>query len=153
MIRYFVVILLFLAAIAIVFVRFAPFDANRFHKPAFPAAPGDYETNNGFTAVREITASPEDVIKALDSIIMNTPRTQRMAGLPGMVLITYETRSGFFGFPDFTNVSVIPPGAVGNAGSLIAIRGRARFGVMDMNVNRKRIEDWLVTLGPLTVTP
>ena len=153
MIRYIVVFAVFLIVIGLVFIRLVPFDAQRFHKEAFPAAVGDYPNRNSFTAVRQITTSPEDIITALDGVIVQTPRTTRMAGLPGLELITYQTRSAVFGFPDYTNISIIAPGTVENDGSLLIVRGQARFGVDDLNANEARIKDWLDQLGPLTVDP
>ncbi len=153
MIRYIAVFIVFLIVAALVFVRLVPFEAGRFHKEAFPAAVGDYPNRNSFTAVREMTAPPHDIMTAIDTVILQTPRTKRMAGLPGLELITYQTRSLVFGFPDYTNVSIIAPGTVGNPGSLLMIRGQARFGLEDLGVNEARIKDWLDQLGPLTVDP
>lgn len=153
MFRYVVALAVFLVALALVFVRLAPFDADRYHRPAFPAAAGDYPARNGHVAIRALTASGEDVMRALDGHILKMPRTKRMAGLPGADLITYQTNSLIFGFPDYTNVSIIGPGDAGNAGEMIAIRGRARFGVSDLGVNRRRVEGLLDALGPLTVAP
>ena len=153
MLKYILTLLVFVVAVAAVYVRLAPFDANRFHKPVFPAEAGDYEAMNSFTAIRAITTPVEDIVKTLDTVILETPRTQRMVGLPGMDVITYETRSRVFGFPDYTTVSIIEPGAVGNDGPLLAIRGRARFGASDVGVNKARVLGWLERLGPLTVAP
>lgn len=153
MIRYLIVFAIFIAVALVVYVRMAPFEAARFHKEAFPAAAGDYPNRNSFVAVRALTAAPEDVMKALDAVILKTPRTKRMAGMPGLELITYQTRSALFGYPDYTNVSIIAPGTVDNAGSLLIVRGQARFGASDMGVNQARIKGWLDQLGPLTVDP
>lgn len=153
MLKYILTLIVFLIAIAVVWVRLAPFDSARFHTPVFPAAAGDYQGQNSFIAIREMTASSDEVIAALDEVIMQSPRTKRMVGLPGMELITYETRSALMGFPDYTNVSIIDRGAVGNLTPLLAIRGKARFGQSDMGVNKARIEGWLEALGPLTVAP
>jgi len=153
MLRYIVVLAVFGVISGLLFVRLAPFDVNRFHRAVFPAVAGDYPGENSFIAIRELTASSRDVVEVLDGVIMNTPRTKRMAGLPGLELITYESRTALMGYPDYINVSIIPPGTVDNDGPLLAIRGQARFGKFDLNVNQKRIESWLEQLGPLTVAP
>lgn len=153
MIRYLIVLAAFGAIAGAIYVRLVPFDAKRFHLPVFPAVAGDYPTLNGFSAIRELNAESSEVIEKLDQFITGTARTKRMAGLPGMALITYETRSRIFGFPDYTNVSIIEIGTVGNQRPMLAIRGKARFGKSDIGVNKKRIEGWLDALGPLTLAP
>ena len=65
-----------------------------------------------------------------------------MAGSIQEGLITFHTRSLFWGFPDHTTAGV--------QGDLLVIYGRLRFGSSDMGVNKARIESWLETLGPLT---
>lgn len=153
MVRYIIVIAVLVLVLVLVYIRFAPFDAAKFHKAAIPADVGDYPGLNSFVAIREITAPPEDVMKILDGLILKTLRSKRIAGQLGDDVITYETRSLLFGYPDYTSVSIIGPGSVGNAGPLLALNGRARFGMSDVGVNRKRIESWLDALGPLTVAP
>ena len=56
-----------------------------------------------------------------------------------------------WGFPDYTTVSILPAGTFDNAGPLLMIDGRLRFGRSDLGVNKARIERWLTALGPLTV--
>jgi len=153
MIRYVLALAVFAALAGVLFVRLAPFDAERFHKASFPAKIGDYGARNSFTAVRAMSTEMDEVIAKIDEVILATPRTKRMAGLPGMDVITYETRSAVMGFPDYTNVSIISPDTVENDAPLIAIRGKARFGLDDLGVNEQRIRGWIDALGPLTVEP
>jgi uncharacterized protein (DUF1499 family) len=65
-----------------------------------------------------------------------------LAGSAGEGMITFQTRSQLWGFPDHTTVAV--------QGDLLVIYGRLRFGKSDLGVNRARIAGWLETLGPLT---
>lgn len=137
---------------AFVYVRLAPHDAAAVHVQAEPRAPGDYPAAGGFIAVRQITASPEDVLQALTQVAMETDRTVALMGTVDAGMVTFVTRSKVMGFPDYTTVSIIPAGTIDNAGSLLMIEGRLRYGKSDLGVNKARIEGWLAALGPLAVS-
>ena len=85
-------------------------------------------------------APPEAVVAALDRIAAETPRTRGIARTGG--LVTYETRSRGFGFPDYTSIRVEPEGT----GSVVTAYARLRYGKDDLGVNRARVEDWLARL-------
>lgn len=153
MLKYFLVIAAFVLIAGVVYVRLAPLDITRYHQLPEPKPAGDYATADGFVAVRGITASQIDIMAAINRVILQTPRTRRVAGDLGTAMITYETRSAVFGFPDYTTVSFLQAGQVENAGPLLVVHGRLRFGLEDLNTNKKRILGWLERLGPLTVSP
>ena len=77
----------------------------------------------------------------LDALVRDTPRTQVLAGSLAQGMLTYVTRSAFFGFPDYTTVR--------QRGAHLEIYARLRFGRSDLGVNRARVEQWLSALGPL----
>ncbi len=140
-----VVVVLALMVGAITYVRLAPTDVARWHQLDQIATPGDQLAPGGFTAARTITAEPAEVLTALDAIALATPRTRAIAGSVAEGMITYQTRSLIWGFPDHTTVAV--------QGDLLVIHGRLTFGGSDMGVNRARVLDWLDQLGPLTAAP
>lgn len=69
---------------------------------------------------------------------MTTPRTLRLAGSVAEGRITWETRSLFWGFPDYATAEVRPDGLYNYA--------RLRFGSSDFGVNAARLQDWLSRL-------
>ena len=137
----------------IVYVRLAPNDADSVHVQAQVRGPGDYPSAGGFTAVRQITAAPADVLTVITQAAMDTDRTTVLDGTVEGGMITFVTRSKVVGFPDYTTVSIIPAGADGldNEGPLLMINARLRYGQSDMGVNKRRVLGWLSALGPLTV--
>ena len=138
-------ILIFLVVLIVglmAYVRFAPTDTARWHQMPDTAEPGDVQEAGGFRAVRRMTAPAADVLMALEQRALATPRTTLLAGSVAEGMLTFQTRSLLWGFPDHTTVAV--------QDDLIVIYGRLRFGQSDMGVNKARIEAWLETLGPLT---
>ena len=137
--------LLALILAGLIWVRIAPVDADDLHRSLDVDAPGDDLQEGGFTAVRRLAASGPEVLKAVEEIAATTPRTRRIAGSVEEGRITYETRTRWIGFPDYTTVEVVD----GDAGPLLAVHARLRFGRSDLGVNRRRVTYWLERLGPL----
>jgi uncharacterized protein (DUF1499 family) len=131
------------------YVRLVPVDPDRWNVMPNFAAPGDYPETGGFEAIRQITTTPLGMLEAVDRVAMATPRTIRIAGTPEAGLVTYQTRSALWGFPDYTTVSV----EEGETGPVLQIHGRLQFGYSDAGVNEARVRAWLAALGPLVVTP
>jgi len=139
---YIIAVLVLLVLGTMAYVRLAPTDIARWHQLEQVDGPSDLAQAGGFRAVRRITADPVDVLAAADRIATATPRTTKVAGAVDDGMMTYQTRSLIWGFPDHTTVAV--------QGDLLVIYGRLRFGGSDMGVNRARVQDWLIQLGPLT---
>jgi hypothetical protein len=124
------------------YVRFAPNDPARWHVLPDGVAIGDRVDEGGFTTARRMTAPAADVLAAVTQAANATARTQLVAGSVQDGLMTFQTRSRLWGFPDHTTIGV--------QGNLVVIHGRLRFGRSDLGVNKARIENWLAVLGPLT---
>ncbi|MEI4234036.1 DUF1499 domain-containing protein [Roseovarius sp. D22-M7] len=127
MIKTLAVLLLAALVAAMVYIRAAPSDPDRWHR--MPESVSDRDLEGG--AMRRV----EGEIAALDAIIRDTPRTRVLAGSVEAGMITYITRSRVFGFPDYTTVR--------QDGEMLEIFGRARFGKSDLGVNAARIDGWL----------
>lgn len=82
--------------------------------------------------------APGDLLARLDAIAMAAPRTKRLAGSVETGRITWESRSLFWGFPDYTTADVRADG--------LYIHARLRFGRRDFGVNAARLADWLARL-------
>ena len=141
-----------LLAIGVVLVRMIPVSAASYHTASTPRDIGDYPATGRFTAVRGITAAPEDVLRAVAAVALQTPRTSMVAGSVEDGIMTFKTRSRLWGFPDFTTVSIIAAGTApsGNAEPLLMIEGRLHYGVDDLGVNKARVQDWLRQLDGIT---
>jgi len=123
------------------FIRLAPSDPMRWHP--MPETITDRDLEGG--AMRRV----EGDLAALDAIIRDTPRTRVLAGSVAQGMVTYVTRSRVFGFPDYTTVRQAGEHRVGErqAGGMLEIYGRLRFGRSDLGVNAGRIDGWLGRLA------
>ena len=127
-------LLLFAALGLLLYIRLAPHDVERWHR--MPDDPQDRDMEGG--AIRVLTGQPADALARLDNIAMDEPLTMRLAGSVEEGMITYVSRSKWFGFPDYTTVR--------QQGDRLAMHARLRFGKGDMGVNRKRLERWIAAL-------
>ena len=134
--------LIVVVAALMLYVRLAPTDVVLLHKQPAATAPGDFLTPGSFLSARHIAAPPSQVLEEIASVALATPRTRLLAGSVADGMMTFQTRSLFWGFPDHTTVAV--------TGGFLVIYGRARFGGGDLGVNKTRIDRWLAALGPLT---
>ncbi|MEO1639384.1 MAG: DUF1499 domain-containing protein [Pseudomonadota bacterium] len=142
-----VLTILILVAVAVVvaamaYFRLAPTDLGTWHQRPTGVAPGDRLDTGGFQAVRRITAPAEDVLRTVEEAALATPRTVLAAGSVEEGMLTFESRSALWAFPDYTTVTV--------EGDLLIIYGRLRFGRSDLGVNKARVTGWLTALAPLT---
>ena len=149
--RFLILAILGIGVAAFVYIRLAPHDITGVHAAAEPRTPGDYDADGGFLIVRQITADPTVVLSGVAQTALAMDRTQVLAGSADEGMITFVTRSKVWGFPDYTTASIIPAETVDNAGPLLMIDGRLRFGKFDLDVNKARINAILAALGPLTV--
>ncbi|SFT76537.1 Protein of unknown function [Sedimentitalea nanhaiensis] len=128
-------VVLAVVAVLLGYVRLAPSDPETWH--VMPQTSGDKDFGNG--VIRVVSGAP-DGLERLDGIVMQSPRTTRLAGSTGAGMLTYVTRSALFGFPDYTTVQ--------QDAETVTIYARARFGRSDMGVNRDRVQGWIDALQP-----
>jgi len=128
--------LLVLVAVLVfgLWVRLAPSDPARWHVSSGDAGNRDFAG----AIIRTVEATSGDLSR-LDRIIRATPRTSVLAGTPEEGIITYITRSGVWGFPDYTTIE--------SRNGKLVIHARLRFGSSDMGVNRARVGGWLDALA------
>ena len=124
-----ILILLILGGLA--WIRFAPADPAQWHVD--PRVTTDQDLASGVR--RRIDGGGPAQMQALHSIILETPRTEVLAGSPAEGRVTYVTRSLWMGFPDYTTLQ--------DAEDHLELWARLRFGQSDMGVNRARVEGWL----------
>ncbi|MEB8388336.1 DUF1499 domain-containing protein [Rhodobacteraceae bacterium KMM 6894] len=125
-------------------VRLAPTDAARWHQRADVSGLGHMPSTGGHIWRGAVEGGGGVEMAQLDRIIRATPRTTVIAGSVGAGMVTYETRSKLWGFPDYTTLSVDAESA---GQTTVEIYSRLRFGTSDMGVNRDRIMGWLEAAG------
>ncbi len=126
-------IVLTLVVVALGYIRLAPSDPARWHRP--PEASADKSFKSGVK--RRVTAGADGLAR-LDAIIRNSPRTRVLAGSVAEGMVTYVTRTKVMGFPDYTTVQQV--------GDDLELYARLRFGRSDLGVNKARVEGWLTAL-------
>jgi hypothetical protein len=144
--RWFVVLIVLVVLLLVMgaaYVRVAPSDADRWHRFAYPKAPGDYPSPGGFEARRVVTGDPAVVLQALDRIAKETPRTTVLAGSAEAGFVTYVTRSALWGFPDYTTVYITDDDPQADGATTLTLHARLRFGQSDLGVNAARVRAWL----------
>ena len=123
-----------------VWVRLTPSDPADWHRSSGLRDVGDERGEGSFIATRPLgDRSGAEVLAALDAAALATPRTRRLAGSPGEGMITWVTRSAFWGFPDYTTAWVDT--------DTVTVHGRLRFGRSDLGVNEARVRAWLAAIG------
>ncbi|MBU2963063.1 DUF1499 domain-containing protein [Citreicella sp. C3M06] len=115
-------------------IRLAPSDPAVWHVD--PQVTADQDLASG---VRRRLPGSETTLRALHGIILQTPRTEVVAGDPSEGRVTYVTRSLWMGFPDYTTIQL-------EDGS-VEIYARLRFGQSDQGVNRARVLGWMNALN------
>lgn len=112
-------------------IRFAPSNPDRWHRVL--EDPVDGILPIGVVRILEGRASQLD---ALENIIFDTPRTQKLKAADNGY--TYVTRSALWGFPDYATVWT--------RGDDLIVYSRLRFGGGDMGINAKRVDAWIAAL-------
>lgn len=125
------IVLLILGGLA--WIRLAPSDPGVWHVDPLVTANQDL-----VDGVRRRLQGDAATLAELHRIVLETPRTEVLAGSVEEGRITYVTRSQWFGFPDYTTVQLGPEG--------LGLWARLRFGKSDLGVNKARVEGWLSRL-------
>ena len=129
---FWVLVLIVIGGLA--WIRLAPSDPEVWHVD--PKGTADQDLASG---VRRRIEAGEGSFDRLHAIILETPRTEVLAGGPSDGLVTYVTRSLWMGFPDYTTVKA--------NGDVLELWARQRFGQSDLGVNKKRVDGWLEALA------
>jgi hypothetical protein len=117
------------------YVRFSPADAARFHVEIDAAQ----DENRPGGAVRVRPGSPA-MFAQVAAYLEALPRTRRIAGTPEAGHVTYQTRSLWLGFPDYTTAQY--------TNGEIRLFARLRFGNSDVGVNARRLDRLLQVVQP-----
>lgn len=124
------IVLAVLLVLSAAYIRLASHNLEKVH--VAPDVASDEILTNG------VKRQSEGDIFALHDVIMAEPRTKLLAGGPDTGLVTYVTRTAFWGFPDYTTVQTTQTG--------LNVYGRLRFGRSDFGVNAARVDRWINAL-------
>lgn len=142
--------LLLLCAIlgAMIYIRFVPVDYARF--AADPLLVDPSENSNyvlmrpgGNIAPPEFVMPADELVKAVDRTIMQTPGTRRVSVRGLADVRVYVTRSRIWKFPDVISVKVVDRG---DSLSQLNIFSRSVYGGYDWGQNEARVIAWLEQL-------
>ncbi|WP_226621170.1 DUF1499 domain-containing protein [Alloyangia pacifica] len=125
--------LLLLVVAGLAWIRLAPSDPAVWNVD--PQVSADQDLASG---VRRRIPGGEETFETLHRIILESPRTEVLAGNPGEGRVTYVSRSKWMGFPDYTTVQ--------QDDGQLGLYARQRFGQSDMGVNKARVDGWLSEL-------
>ncbi|MCA0942394.1 DUF1499 domain-containing protein [Salipiger pacificus] len=126
-------VLLLLVVAGLAWIRLAPSDPAVWNVD--PQVSADQDLASG---VRRRIPGGDETFEALHRIILESPRTEVLAGSPGEGRVTYISRSKWMGFPDYTTVQ--------KGEGQLGLYARQRFGQSDMGVNKARVDAWLADL-------
>ena len=136
-------LLLFLAAVGGLWIRFAPHDTDRWHvDPAEVAEPA----GNGYRIIGDkaprFPGDVETVLQELTNVALAEPRVRVLDGGADEGLITFVARTKWVGFPDYATFKAVQEGGQ----TKLAAVSRARYGGSDWGVNRERLDRWFAEL-------
>ena len=92
----------------------------------------------------EFDVPPERLREAWFAMIEDEPRTACARDDAEHLQAQFQQRTAVMGFPDDVWVAFLP---TGDGGSALAIYSRARHGLTDLGVNKRRCRRWLDLLG------
>ncbi|EDQ04755.1 hypothetical protein DSM14862_01629 [Sulfitobacter indolifex] len=131
-----------IALVALVaYVRLAPLEPARWHVQAEGQKMGKTQAANSYIWRDPVEDDGAETLAKLDRTIMQTPRTEVVAGSLAEGQVTYVTRTKLMGYPDFTTI-----GVYGADPRYVEVYGRSRFGRSDLGVNAKRVNGWLAQI-------
>ncbi len=88
----------------------------------------------------EFGVPPERLREAWIAMVQDEPRTTCVHDDPERLQAQFEQRTAVMGFPDDIWVAFLP---AGESRSALALYSRARFGLTDLGVNKRRCRRWL----------
>ncbi len=137
-------LLLILLAVALLWFRLAPIDADDWHlDPAEADPPRDTGVRMIGPEAPRFPGTPDDVLGAFSDIALSDPRTRLLDGSLDEGMMTFVARSRVFGFPDLVTAKATAEGDR----TKLSIISRAKYGRSDAGVNAARIDRWLHEMG------
>ena len=135
--------ILLVAALGMLWVRFAPHDTDRRHvDPAEAEDPGGSGVKLIGKEAPRFPGDPDTVLEVLTDIALSEPRVRILDGGADEGLLTFVARTKWMGYPDYVTFKAVAEGDE----TKLAVVSRARFGSSDWGVNRDRLDRWFAEL-------
>ncbi len=109
----------------------------------FIAAPGDTGSGPPDLIVPPFPCAPADLYQALRTVALAQPRTVLQSEAPEELHMTFVQRTQFWRFPDDVVAQI---SATEDGGAALTLSSKARYGVEDFGVNKRRVKRWLAAL-------
>ena len=130
-------VLVLLVIAALVWVRVAPHDVDRWHvDPAEEEDPGARGVRMVGRDAPRFPGHPDDVLATFTEIVTANPRARVLDGDVDEGMITFVIRTRRLAFPDYLTVKATDEGNE----TKLSLLARSRFGGNDFDLNRQRLE-------------
>ena len=88
--------------------------------------------------------NPVHLYAALREVALSQPRTILQSEAPEELKMCFVQRTALWRFPDYIEVKIA---ATEDGRATLTISSKARYGVEDFGVNKRRVKRWLVLLN------
>ena len=106
----------------------------------FIAAPGDTAAGPPNLVVPPFPCAPAELYQALRAVALAQPRTVLQSESPEELHMSFVQRTKFWRFPDDLVAQIV---ATENGGAALTLSSKARYGVEDFGVNKRRVKRWV----------
>jgi uncharacterized protein (DUF1499 family) len=109
----------------------------------FIAAPGDTGSGPPDLLLAPYACPPARLYAALRDVALAEPRTVLQSEAPEEFHMSFVQRTKFWRFPDDVVAQIE---ATEDGGAALTLSSKARYGVEDFGVNKRRVKRWLAAL-------
>jgi uncharacterized protein (DUF1499 family) len=110
----------------------------------FIAAPAAFGPSAPDLESPHFTCGAARLYTLLRQIALAQPRTKLLSEAPEEFHMTFVQRSKYWRFPDDIVAEII---ALENGGATLMLSSKARYGMEDFGVNKRRVKRWLAALA------
>lgn len=110
----------------------------------FVAAPGDTGSGPPDLRVPPFDCEPAQLYAALREVALAQPRTLLQSEVPEHLEMSFVQRTAFWRFPDDIEAKIA---TTKDGRAALTLSSKARYGVEDFGVNKRRVKRWLAMLN------
>ena len=109
----------------------------------FIAAPADSDPAKADQISPRFACSAAKLYDLMRAMALAQPRTELLSESPDEHHLVFVQRSKYWRFPDDIVVKIM---AIEDGGATLSLASKARYGIEDFGVNRRRVKRWLAAL-------